>query len=91
MLPKKRKPTHPGEVLLEEFIIPKKMTQLQLAKKMKVPVQRINTLINGKRGITPETAILLHKVFGTTPEFWMYLQTDFDLYEAKKQISKHAA
>ncbi len=83
MLPKNRKPTHPGEILLEEFLKPSEMTQLQLAEQMKVPVQRINTLINGKRGITPETAILLSRVFKNTAEFWMNLQVNYDLYEAR--------
>jgi len=79
-----REPTHPGEILLEEFLKPKGMTQLQLAKAIGVPIQRINTLINGKRGITPETAILLARVFKNTPEFWMNLQMACDLYWARK-------
>ena len=82
MIPKYRKPTHPGEMLLKEFLEPMRMSQLELAKRMNVPVQRINTLINGKRGITAETAILLSKVLKTTPEFWMNLQNSVDLYEA---------
>ena len=90
MLPTNRKPTHPGEILLEEFLTPKKMTQLELARKMRVPVQRINTLINGKRGITPETAILLSRVFGTSPQFWMNLQTNYDLFLAQSDMG-HAA
>ena len=90
MLPKNRKPTHPGEVLLEEFLKPKEMTQIELAEKMKVPIQRVNTLINGKRGITPETAILLARIFGTTPEFWMNLQSCHDLYLAQARIDKAA-
>lgn len=90
MLPKNRKPTHPGEILLEEFLKPSGMTQLQLAEKMKVPVQRINTLINGKRGITPETAILLSRVFKNTAEFWMNLQVNHDLYEARLYMKEVA-
>jgi addiction module HigA family antidote len=91
MIPKHRKPTHPGEVLIEEFLKPKKMTQLELAAKMGVPIQRINTLIKGKRDMTPETAILLSRVFGTTPQFWMSLQTVLDLYLAQEKISRQAA
>jgi len=79
MIPKNRKPTHPGEILLEEFLVPMKMTQIELAQKMKVPVQRVNTLINGKRDMTPETAILLSRILGTSAEFWMNLQTNYDL------------
>lgn len=86
MIPKNRKPTHPGEVLLEEFLQPMGMTQLHLARRLNVPVQRINTLIKGKRGISPETAILLSRVFKNSPEFWMNLQTAYDLYEARLAI-----
>lgn len=91
MQPTNRKPTHPGEILLEEFLKPKKMTQLELAKRMRVPVQRVNTLINEKRGVTPETAILLSQVFGTTPQFWMNLQTNYDLFVAEQYLSHRAA
>ncbi len=82
MIPKSRKPTHPGEVLLEEFLEPMGISQLEFAKKLNVPVQRINTLINGKRGVTAETALLLAKALKTTPEFWMSLQNMVDLYQA---------
>ena len=91
MLPEKRKPTHPGEILLEEFLKPKRMTQVGLAKRMKVPVQRINTLIAGKRNVSPETAILLSRVFDTTPAFWMNLQTNYDLYLAEIKMKSRAA
>jgi addiction module HigA family antidote len=86
MIPKYRLPVHPGEVLLEEFIIPKKLSQVDLARKIKVPVQRINTLINGKRDMTPETAILLSRFFRTSPEFWMNLQTQRDLALAQRKM-----
>lgn len=91
MLPKRRKPTHPGEILLEEFIKPKGMTQAGLAGKMGVPIQRINTLINEKRGMTPQTAILLSRIFHTSPEFWMNLQTAYDLYLARHEMASPAA
>lgn len=87
MLPEKRIPSHPGEILFEEFLSPMKMTQIELAKQMGVPIQRINTLINGKRNVTPETAILLSRVFKTTPEFWMNLQTQYDLALAKQAMA----
>ena len=87
MIPKYRLPVHPGEVLLEEFIIPKKLSQVDLAKKLNVPVQRINTLINGKRDMTPETAILLARFLKTTPEFWMNLQIQRDLAIAQHRMA----
>ena len=83
MLPKKRVPTHPGEVLLEEFLKPLGVTQVTLAAHLGVPVQRINELVRGKRGVTPETAWLLAGAFGTTPEFWLALQTNHDLVRAR--------
>jgi antitoxin HigA-1 len=79
MIPKKRIPIHPGEILLEEFLVPREITQTGLAAHLKVPVQRINELINGKRGVTPETAWLLATALDTTPEFWMNLQAQHDL------------
>ena len=91
MIPKNRKPTHPGEILLEEFLKPSGMSQMDLARKIKIPIQRINTLVNGRRGMTPETAILLSDVFGTTPQFWMNLQTNYDLYLAILKMPHHTA
>ncbi len=88
MIPKNRIPTHPGEILSLEFLGPMHMSQVELAKKMNVPVQRINTLINGKRDMTAETAILLSMVLSTTPEFWMNLQTARDLFIAHGNIKK---
>ena len=90
MLPKHRKPTHPGEILLQEFLEPMGLSQVELARRMEVPVQRVNTLINGKRDITAETAILLSRVLKTSPEFWMNLQDARDLYEAREHLA-HAA
>ena len=87
MIPKKRIPAHPGEILLEEFLTPMAMTQTQLAKSMNVPIQRINTLVSGKRGITPETAILLSIVLKTSPEFWMNLQAGHDLAIAEQKMA----
>jgi len=90
MIPKHRKPTHPGEILLSDFLEPLGLSQVELAHRMKVPVQRVNTLINGKRDITAETAILLGRVLKTTPEFWMNLQGARDLYEAKEHLVRAA-
>lgn len=86
-----RQPNHPGEILLEEFLKPMEISQVEFAKKLGVPLQRINTLINGKRGITAETAILISKKLKTTPEFWMNLQAAYDLYAAMKNLNKLAA
>lgn len=69
MLPQKRVPTHPGQVLIEEFLKPLGQPQVALADHLDVPVQRINELVRGKRGVTPETAWLLSDALGTTPEF----------------------
>jgi antitoxin HigA-1 len=87
MLPKNRVPTHPGVILLEEFLIPMEMSQTRLAEVMGVPIQRINTLVSGKRGVSPETAILLSKVFKTSPEFWMNLQVAHDLAIAEHKMA----
>ena len=83
MIPKHRLPTHPGEILAEEFLVPLGITQSRLAEHLGVPVQRINELVKGKRGVTPETAWLLSAAFGTTPEFWLNLQSAFDLARAR--------
>ena len=79
MLPTNRVPTHPGEVLLEEFLKPLGVTQVALAEHLEVPVQRINELVRGKRGVTPETAWLLAGALGTSPDFWVNLQSAHDL------------
>lgn len=90
MIPSHRVPTHPGEVLQEEFLDQMGLTQVKLAAHIGVPVQRINEIIRGKRGITPETAWLLAQAFGTTPEFWVNLQANYDLASARptRSISK---
>ena len=79
MIPSHRIPTHPGEMLLEEFLVPMGITQVQLAAHIGVPTQRVNELIRGKRGVSPDTAWLLSKAFSTTPEFWLNLQAVYDL------------
>jgi addiction module HigA family antidote len=89
MIPTNRIPTHPGVILLEEFLEPMKITQVALANHLNIPVQRINEIINGKGGISPETAWLLSQAFKTTPQFWMNLQTNYDLaLNRPKQIKQ---
>jgi addiction module HigA family antidote len=83
MIPENRIPTHPGEVLLEEFLKPLGVPQTTLAAKLDISVQRINEIVNAKRGITPETAWLFAGAFGTTPEFWTNLQAAYDLARAR--------
>ena len=90
MIPTHRKPSHPGEILLKEFLEPAALSQAELAKRLGVPIQRVNTLINEKRGISAETALLLSKALKTTPEFWMALQATYDLYEAKEVFRRAA-
>ena len=90
MAPKHRVPTHPGEILQEEFLSPLGITQVGLAEHIGVPVQRINEIVRRKRGITPETAWLLGQAFGTTPQFWLNLQCNYELAVTKprKEISR---
>ena len=93
MLPKNRIPTHPGEILLEDFLKPMGVSQVALAEHLKIPVQRVNELVRGKRGVTPETAWLLAGALGTTPEFWINLQANHDLVRnrPKKKVRQLAA
>lgn len=86
-IPTHRAPTHPGEMLLEEFLNPMGLSQRDLAAGIRVPYQRIDELVNGRRGITPSTALRLAKSFGTTPDLWMNLQLRWDLYEAQEAES----
>ena len=79
MIPENRIPTHPGEILLEEFLKPLDLTQVALAKHLGIPTQRVNEIVRGKRGITPDTAWLLSQAFGTTPQFWLNLQMQHEL------------
>ena len=80
---KLRVPAHPGEILLEEFLVPLNMSQQQLADAIFVPFQRVNEIVNGKRGITPSTALRFSRFFGNMAEFWMNLQMKYDLYRAE--------
>jgi addiction module HigA family antidote len=82
-VPTHREPTHPGEMLQEEFLLPMGLTQRELAKAIHVPYQRINEIVNRRRGMTPSTALRLEKFFGMSASFWMNLQLRWDLYRAE--------
>ena len=84
-VPKYRPPSHPGEILLKDFLDPMGITQRELADALHVPYQRINELVNQKRGITPSTAIRLSKFFGNSSEFWLNLQQNWELYHVLKE------
>ena len=83
-IPTHRVPTHPGEMLIEEFLKPMALTQRDLADAIHVPYQRINEIVNGKRGITPSTALRLAKYFGTSADFWINVQLRWDLYNTEQ-------
>ena len=83
-IPTNRTPTHPGEMLVEEFLKPMGITQRDLADAIHVPYQRINELVNRKRGVTPSTALRLARFFGMSADFWLNLQMRWDLYKAKE-------
>ena len=87
-IPTNRVPTHPGEMLLEEFLVPAGITKRELASSIHVPYQRVNDIVNGRRGITPSTALRLSKFFGNSPDFWMNLQLRWDLYHAQNEELK---
>ncbi|HKW14189.1 MAG TPA: HigA family addiction module antitoxin [Candidatus Krumholzibacteria bacterium] len=88
MIPKHRIPAHPGEILMHEYLRPMRITQVQFAAHIGVPVQRINEIVRGKRGITPDSAWLFAQALATTPEFWLNLQANHDLarFRPKRRI-----
>jgi antitoxin HigA-1 len=86
-IPKERIATHPGEVLLEEYIKPLGLTQASLAKELDISTNRLNELVRGKRGITANTALRLARRFDTSPEFWMILQSAYELTEARASMA----
>ena len=88
-IPTHRAPTHPGEMLFDEFLKPMGLSQRELADAIHVPYQRVNEIINGRRGMTPSTALRLAKFFGVSPDFWMNLQLRWDLYFAKESEADH--
>jgi len=79
-------PTHPGEVLREDFLKPLGLSQYALAKALDVPQVRVSEIVNGKRAITPDTALRLARYFGTSPEFWVGMQATYDLEMARDQV-----
>lgn len=81
-LPRNRPPTHPGEMLLEEFVKPLDMTQAELARRLGVSYPRLNEIIKGRRSVTPDTALRLSRVLGMSADFWLGLQQDWDLWHA---------
>lgn len=83
-IPSDREPTHPGEMLLQEFLLPLDMTQSELATAIQVPFQRVNAVVRGSRGVAPSTALRLSRYFGTCPDFWINLQLRWDLYHARR-------
>ena len=87
----KMRPIHPGEILREEFIIPLGMSAHALALELRVPAPRINEIVRERRGITPDTALRLARYLGTTPQFWMNLQTSYDLKFAEMKIGSKIA
>jgi addiction module HigA family antidote len=87
MILKKMKPLHPGEILLEEFLLPMNLSQNKLALAIRVPPRRINEIVLGKRRITADTALRLAKYFDMSPQFWLGLQMDFDLDVAEDELA----
>ena len=81
-LPLNRPPTHPGEMLLEEFLKPLALSQAEAARRLRMPLNRLNELIKGKRGVTPDTALRLGELFDVSPSIWIDLQADWDLWHA---------
>ena len=81
-LPRNRPPTHPGEMLFEEFVKPLGLTQAELARRLRVSYPRLNEIIKGRRSVTPDTAMRLSRVLGMSADFWLGLQQDWDLWHA---------
>ena len=82
---KPRNPIHPGEILLEEFLVPMKLSQRQFARKLGWTTAKLNELVNGKRGVTADSALDLAAALGTSPEVWMNLQMMWDLNKAEQR------
>ncbi len=85
LVPTHRAPTHPGEILSEEFLLPMNLTQRELARRLFVPYQRINGLVHRRRAVTPSLALRLSKFFGVSADFWLNLQLRWDLYHASQK------
>jgi addiction module HigA family antidote len=87
----KRSPTHPGEMLQEEYLVPLGLTQAEAARRMRLSANRLNEIIRGKRGVTAETALRLSGLLGTSPELWLNLQMTFDLWKALQAERRRGA
>jgi addiction module HigA family antidote len=87
-MPQQLANVHPGEILLEEFLKPLAISQNRLAREIRVPPRRVNEIVLGKRAITPDTALRLARYFGTSERFWLGLQMDFDLEEARAALAE---
>lgn len=85
MLPKNRPPTHPGEMLLKEFLEPMGLTQKSFARHLGWPYARLNEIVNGRRGVTADSALSFGEALGASPEFWLNLQRDWDLWHERKR------
>ena len=88
MKKKKMAPIHPGEILLEEFLIPMNISQYRLAKDINVSPRRINEIIHGKRAVTPDTALRFGRFFNVSPEFWLNLQIHYDLEVQREKLAE---
>lgn len=86
MIPTHRPPTPPGEILLEEFLRPLGLSQVEAARQMRIPLNRLNEVIRGRRGVTADTALRLSRLLGTSPQFWLNLQMACDLYQASRAL-----
>ena len=91
MIPTHRPPTPPGEILLEEFLKPLGMSQVEASRRMGVPLNRLNEVVRGKRGVTADTALRLARLLETSPQFWMNLQVSCDLYQASRALEQAEA
>ena len=81
------RPIHPGEILREEFLVPLEITAHALSQAIRVPATRVNDIVNGKRGITADTALRLARYFGNSPEFWLNLQAAYDLHTSEHEVA----
>jgi addiction module HigA family antidote len=90
LLPANRRPTHPGEMLIEEYLKPMALTQTEAAERMGIPLNRLNEVIRGRRGVTADTALRLSKLLGTDAMSWMNLQNTWDLWHAQRAMKRSA-
>lgn len=89
LVPTHRAPTHPGEMLLKDFLVPLGITQRDLADAIEVPYQRVNEIVRRRRGVTPSTALRLARFLNTSPGFWMNLQSTWELFHAQQAEQEH--